>query len=144
MYLFDTNILVHLIRGKTAGLGMVASFGLQSGYGQCVISVVTVGEMYALARKWNWGPQKVADLERLLAQIVWVDINHLDILSVYGELDYESEVIGRRMGKNDLWIAATAKVSGADLLTTDGDFDHLHPFHLTRIRADPQTGYPVP
>jgi predicted nucleic acid-binding protein len=30
------------------------------------------------------------------------------------------------MGKNDLWIAATAHAMDAMLLTTDGDFDHLH------------------
>ncbi len=35
------------------------------------------------------------------------------------------------MGKNDLWIAATASVTGVTLMTTDGDFDHLHPVHLT-------------
>ncbi len=29
------------------------------------------------------------------------------------------------MGKNDLWIAATASVLGARLLTTDNDFEHL-------------------
>jgi len=29
------------------------------------------------------------------------------------------------MGKNDLWIAATASVLEATLLTTDFDFDHL-------------------
>lgn len=31
----------------------------------------------------------------------------------------------RNMGKNDIWIAATASVLGAVLLTTDNDFDHL-------------------
>ena len=30
------------------------------------------------------------------------------------------------LGKNDLWIAATAVVTEATLLTSDGDFDHLH------------------
>jgi predicted nucleic acid-binding protein len=30
------------------------------------------------------------------------------------------------MGKNDLWIAATATVFQATLLTTDKDFNHLH------------------
>lgn len=29
------------------------------------------------------------------------------------------------MGKNDLWIAATASVLKTKLLTTDMDFDHL-------------------
>jgi predicted nucleic acid-binding protein len=30
------------------------------------------------------------------------------------------------MGKNDLWIAATAYILDATLLTADGDFDHLN------------------
>jgi len=29
------------------------------------------------------------------------------------------------MGKNDIWIAATAKVLNVTLLTTDNDFNHL-------------------
>ena len=32
-----------------------------------------------------------------------------------------------KMGKNDLWIAATTLVVGGVLLTTDADFDHLAP-----------------
>jgi predicted nucleic acid-binding protein len=44
------------------------------------------------------------------------------------------------MGKNDLWIAAVAHVTQAGLMTTDNDFDHLHPLHLTLIRIDPNTG----
>lgn len=32
----------------------------------------------------------------------------------------------RNMGKNDLWIAATASALDLTLLTTDRDFDHLH------------------
>ena len=32
----------------------------------------------------------------------------------------------RNMGKNDLWIAASAMELKATLLTTDKDFDHLH------------------
>lgn len=31
----------------------------------------------------------------------------------------------RNMGKNDLWIAATASVLNLELITTDSDFDHL-------------------
>ncbi len=39
-----------------------------------------------------------------------------------------------------MWIAATAKVADAILLTTDGDFDHLHPKFLTRHKIDAKTG----
>jgi tRNA(fMet)-specific endonuclease VapC len=143
-YLLDTNILVHLIRGKAVGLAIEAHFGLRGALHRCVISVVTVGEMYALARQWTWGPAKLADLNKLLSQVVSVDVNHPDILAAYGELDDLSDRAGRSMGKNDVWIAATAKVSGATLLTTDADFDHLHPAHLNRIRIDGQTGAPLP
>ena len=37
----------------------------------------------------------------------------------------------RNMGKNDLWIAATAYAMNAELLTTDGDFDHLYTSYFT-------------
>ena len=38
----------------------------------------------------------------------------------------------RNMGKNDLWIASTAFLFGLPLVTTDHDFDHLHP-HLIEV-----------
>ncbi len=41
----------------------------------------------------------------------------------------------RTMGKNDLWIAATAFVYDAALITTDNDFDHLHSVFLTIIKV---------
>ncbi len=40
------------------------------------------------------------------------------------------------MGKNDLWIAATAYVTGASLMTTDGDFDHLNGVYLDLIKIE--------
>jgi predicted nucleic acid-binding protein len=39
--------------------------------------------------------------------------------------DLSSIGLGVKMGKNDLWIAATTLVVGGVLLTTDADFDHL-------------------
>jgi tRNA(fMet)-specific endonuclease VapC len=143
-YLLDTNILVHLIRGKAVGQAIDTNFGLHGALNSCVISVVTVGEMYSLARRWAWGPKTVAQLQHLLAQLVRIDINHPSILEAYGELDDLSNRAGRPLGKNDVWIAATTRVSGMTMLTTDSDFDHLHPTHLTRIRVDEKTGNPLP
>ena len=37
----------------------------------------------------------------------------------------------------DRWIAATAKAADATLLTTDKDFDPLHPRYVERIWIDP-------
>jgi predicted nucleic acid-binding protein len=143
-YLLDTNVLVHLIRGKPVGKAIEANFGLHSALNRSMICIVTVGEAFSLARKWNWGQQRLVHLQNLLAQVVWLDINRAPVLDAYGELDDFSNRLGRAMGKNDVWIAAVAKVSGMSLLTTDADFDHLHPAHLIRIRIDETTGNPLP
>jgi tRNA(fMet)-specific endonuclease VapC len=47
-------------------------------------------------------------------------------------IDAHSEQVGRPMGNNDVWIAATAAAASAWLLTTDKDFDHLHPALIRR------------
>lgn len=71
----------------------------------------------------------------MLEEILVIDINSVDILQRYAEIDAFSQgrlnsrplnMSARNMGKNDLWIAATASVLDATLLTTDNDFDHLH------------------
>lgn len=43
------------------------------------------------------------------------------------------------MGKNDLWIAATAYAINAKLVTTDKDFDHLNNsfLEIDRINLSP-------
>jgi len=59
------------------------------------------------------------------------------IPDAYVKIDVYSEGIGRTMGKNDLWIAATANVTSATLLTTDKDFDHLDGAFINRVWIDP-------
>lgn len=49
----------------------------------------------------------------------------------------------RNMGKNDLWIAASASVLNAVLLTTDKDFDHLDEEFLEVIYIDPKAKYEI-
>jgi len=61
-------------------------------------------------------------------------------MQAYAEIDAYSQgnlpgkplgLSARNMGKNDLWIAASAYVSKAGLVTTDGDFDHLNGSWIT-------------
>jgi tRNA(fMet)-specific endonuclease VapC len=51
----------------------------------------------------------------------------IDAYSQRNHPDYEKYPFStpRNMGKNDLWIAATASLLNLKLVTTDGDFDHL-------------------
>lgn len=138
-YMLDTNVLVHLLRGKDLGQAIDRRYGLTSTLSRSVISVVTVGEMLSLASKFCWGKPKRAALQEMLEDIVWIDINRIDILEAYGKIDSYSQSHGKKMGKNDVWIAATASVSKTTLLTTDKDFDHLVPTYLQLNRIDPKT-----
>jgi len=38
---------------------------------------------------------------------------------------YPAGYSSKTVGKNDLWIAATAHITNSKLVTTDGDFDYL-------------------
>jgi tRNA(fMet)-specific endonuclease VapC len=138
--LLDTSILVALIRGNPLGHHVDATYGIRTSLSRSMISIVTVGEVYSLSRQFAWGSKKHEKLEALLNELVWLDINQPQILSAYGEIDHASKSMGRKMGKNDVWIAATARVCGATLLTTDTDFDHLHGTWVNRIWIDPNTG----
>jgi predicted nucleic acid-binding protein len=60
--------------------------------------------------------------------------------AAYGDIDAASDAMGLRMGKNDVWIAATSRVTNTTILTTDTDFDHLHGIWLDRERIDPASG----
>lgn len=69
--------------------------------------------------------------------MVTVELQHPSVIEAYVAVDDYSQTSGRPMGQNDLWIAAYAKASGATLLTTDTDFGHLDPDHLTVEWIDP-------
>ena len=43
----------------------------------------------------------------------------------------------RNMGKNDIWIAATAYSLEARLITTDKDFSHLDPIFIDVLFIQP-------
>lgn len=137
LVLLDTNVLVQLIRKSALGERIESEYQLSSRQERPLISVVTVGEMRALALKFGWGLKKVADLTALLHELVIVDINSDAVIANYAEIDRLSEQGGRPMGKNDIWIAATAAATNAWLLTTDKDFDHLHGTRINREWVDP-------
>lgn len=61
-----------------------------------------------------------------------------EVYEDYAIIDTYSQSVNKPMGKNDVWIAASARVIGARLLTTDKDFDHLDPHFVTRDWIDPE------
>ena len=137
-YLLDTNIVLALIRRNPLGVFLDTTFGITAGLpGPFLISIVTVGELYALAAKFGWGPGARNKLTDLLANIRWVNVSEPAVLLDYADIDAESDRLGRPMGKNDVWIAATARATNTTILTTDRDFDHLHGTWVDREWIDP-------
>ena len=133
-YLLDTNIILIYLRGKAERTIIEAQydpFGVQN---NPIISVVTVGEIKSIAKRNYWGTRKLDLLNNILNSLIITDINSRDVIEAYAEIDAFSQgklkerplnTSARNMGKNDLWIAATAHVTKATLLTMDRDFEHL-------------------
>lgn len=138
--LLDTNIVIHLARGGTPAERLESRFGLRSRPLAPWISVISVGELLAFAERNAWGDRKGEALERVIGTLVVVDIRRPAILRAYAALDTHLKRSGTPMGQqNDMWIAATAAATGAVLLTTDLDFELLHPDHLVREWVDPKS-----
>lgn len=132
LVVLDTSVLVHLARNDKTGREIERDFSLTRRPERPLISTVVEGELFGLARYWNWGEEKVARLGELLAELVRVEAGLREIVDNYAELYAEGRRMGQGCGENDLWIAATAKATGAILLTCDKDFDWLHDRHITR------------
>ena len=134
-FVLDTNILVHYLRKSPVFEKIDRDYSPLSVTNIAVISAVTVGEIRSFALQNQWGAKRMLALEAILSILVVIDIAAEDIFSAYADIDAYSQnklharplsLTARNMGKNDLWIAATASVLGATLLTTDTDFDHLN------------------
>lgn len=135
--LLDTSILVHYARGSRLGAWVEQTYSLQTSPVVPLICVVTEGELRSLALQFGWGDARTRRLLRLISYFVSVPLDVAGIFDSYAAIDHFSRSTGRPMGKNDVWIAAAARVTGARLLTTDADFDHLDARFLARDYIDP-------
>ncbi len=127
LYLLDTNILVHGVCGGAKWEEIKTQYNPLLQETRPIVSVVSVGELQSLAYQWGWRDDKTEQLRWLLTQFDQLDINSAPMINAYALIDTVSRRVGVRMGKNDVWIAATAYVANATLLTTDADFSHLPP-----------------
>lgn len=132
LIVLDTNIVVHTLRGSSTGYEIERRFQLTSRYETPVVSSVTLGEIFGLARAWNWGETRMKRLNELMNEFVQIDAGRVEVVNAYSDVYVLSRGLGYTMGQNDMWIAATCLASGAQLVTTDGDFDWLHPEVIIR------------
>ena len=85
----------------------------------------------------------------MVANLRPIPIIKRDLLDAYAEIDTYSKGklaerplptghTARKMGKNDLWIAATTHLTQATLITNDNDFDHLEGIYFSIIKLPTQ------
>jgi len=134
VYVLDTNIVLLSMGNAKFSAYFIKRY--QPAQNDMVISAVSEGELRSLALQRNWGATKRRQLNSALQQLVIYPVKVQDVIEAYAKIDAYSQgklvskplpsyTSARNMGKNDLWIAATAYVTGATLLTTDQDFLHL-------------------
>ncbi len=127
-YLLDTSVLLNLIRGKQLGESIDRAFGLRAAFYRHAVSIVTHAELQTLAQRHQWGDKKLEALRLALHELVTVNVDSSAIIEAYVRIEESCRnAIGgeKKMGQNDMWIAATALYTGLPLITTDKDFDHL-------------------
>lgn len=146
--IIDTCVIIHIVRDTTTGKKCLAELEKFDEAPNIIVSVVTKAELESFILQNNWGKQKIEKLNKILNEITYVDAANSDklLLDSYAQIDAFSkrktkDKIGNlllgsagKMGKNDLWIAATAYALEAPLITTDGDFDHLNPNFLSVLK----------
>lgn len=133
MFIFDTNILIESLRKPLFFQNLDNKFKLFEA--SIIISAVSAGELYAFALNNSWGEKRLNAAHSLLHDFQSIPVQGDDLLKIYAEIDVYSRgnhpflrlpSTARKMSKNDLWIASTAFLYAATLLTTDNDFNHLN------------------
>lgn len=131
--LLDTNILIYLSKKPRS---VSSEISIDFSRDKVYVSVVVLGELRSIALQNNWSQGRLAVVEDLLDTCGILEVNE-DLVDTYIQIDSYSQCRNpsfqnypfktpRNMGKNDLWIAATASLLNLTLVITDKDFDHLH------------------
>jgi len=136
----DTCVFIHIVRDTITGKKCIEELEKYNEAANVIISVVTKAELESFIAQNSWGKPKIEKLNKILDEITYVDISCADLILIdsYTEIDAFSKRktkdksgnllkgSAKKMGKNDLWIAATAYSLDIPLMTTDSDFDHLN------------------
>lgn len=133
-YVYDTNVLLKYLREDAFKDRLETKLDMSNPENQNLVSIVSVGELMSLSLRNQWGRKRIQRLNFIIEKFIIIDIRYLKLAQRYAEIDAFSQgklkdkplnTSARNMGKNDIWIAATASLVNARLITYDKDFDHL-------------------
>jgi tRNA(fMet)-specific endonuclease VapC len=147
-YFLDTNILIGIVRENEQINKFLTDSRVFEAQNKAFISIVSAAEIESIARRNRWGEKRRIFCKQLIELLNPISIEMDENLIVaYADIDvfsqgkYETKSLpkgmsARNMGKNDLWIAATAQILNATLLTTDKDFEHLNDVFLNVVTIE--------
>ena len=145
----DTCIVLHILKLNEIGQKCLCILEQYGENVSIIISVVTKAELESIKIQRNWGDLKSKKLTEFLTHVTCIDISHSDkaLIDAYARIEAYSkgkiadkngkmlEDSAKKLGKNDLWIAATAYTLGVPLLTADNDFYPLNNSFLDLIKV---------
>jgi len=143
-FVLDTGIVLGLIRKSPWAHNAVEAYHVFDNANFVYISSITRVELMGMAYRLGWGAQKIDNLDKLLKRIPEIGINEKLIEDKYIEIDAYREnkhhskklpngTSAFKIGDHDTWIAATASVIEAKLITSDKDFDKIDGVFIERI-----------
>ena len=145
-YILDTNIIIIYSKNNQVSRKIEKEYQLFTGENNLAISIVTLAEINSLIHRVRIEGKRKGNLDQIMNNLFKIDISSTDILGKYEEIDAFSQLkhktlksifkTPRNMGKNDLWIAATASALNVPLVTTDKDFNHLEGVFIDLIYID--------
>jgi tRNA(fMet)-specific endonuclease VapC len=121
MYLIDTDVLVHLLRGNAAVVHAVATHADDFK----AFSAVSFGELIYGCSKSDHPAENIAKVRHLAANLPIIPVSE-QIMERYGVMKADLVKQGRKLEDFDLVIAATALHLGYTLVT-----ENVH--HFERV-----------
>ena len=120
MYVFDTDVLSGLLKGRLPAAGKERISGL--GRDRRHTTAITVGELYYGALRSAATPRWLAAVEELLPEFTCLDFDR-ESARRYGEIRTFLERSGRRLDDPDLRIAAICVAN--DQILVSGNERHF-------------------
>jgi len=143
-YLWDTNILLHKLRNTSSYQYWNHQYSFFSRENAIYLSIINIGEIESLSFQLNWGNSRRFILQEMINKTTILNI-YEETIQAYARIDAfsQNKLSGnllnnsaRNMGKNDIWLAATAQVGNLTFVTTDNDFDHLDQTFINLLKLE--------
>ena len=128
--LLDSSAYSLLMRGHQRVAELVR------GAEEVLLSAIVVGELMYGFRQGSYFERNAADLRSFLSSpyASFVDVGAVTA-DRYSRIAASLRAKGRPIPTNDIWIAAHAMETGADLVSADGQFEHVEGIVWVRVTA---------